>query len=182
MPTLASGDFIPSYIIPPFLPSSPIPADKSRRKSLCVCACVCVCLTSSDNRTVGITIFKSNLLKFDDVKRICQTCTLAGFRAMVQAGPAKPFRFVYISSSGTERDQTKRPLLMTEYLLMRARPRTRSSHSLPLRSSRGRCRHAWPSLLWLLATSILRALSGAPCCAGPMSARASASRSWLPPW
>jgi len=37
----------------------------------------------------------------------------------MQAGPAKPFRFLYMSGSHAERDQTKRPFLMTEYALMR---------------------------------------------------------------
>ncbi|KAK0707453.1 hypothetical protein B0H67DRAFT_647638 [Lasiosphaeris hirsuta] len=69
--------------------------------------------------TVAITPTKSKTYAFEDVKRICQTSTLAGFRAMADAGPARPFRFLYMSGSAAERDQTKRPIVLAEYLLMR---------------------------------------------------------------
>ncbi len=38
---------------------------------------------------------------------------------MHEAGVNRPFRFVYISGSAAERDQTKRPVVIPEYLLMR---------------------------------------------------------------
>lgn len=56
---------------------------------------------------------------FEEVRRVCQTCALAGLGAMWEAGPAKPFRFVYMSGMNAERDQTKKPALMPEYALMR---------------------------------------------------------------
>lgn len=56
---------------------------------------------------------------FADVKRICQDCTMAGLEAMYEAGLSKPFRFVYLSGEGTPRDQTKKPLILGQYLLMR---------------------------------------------------------------
>lgn len=38
---------------------------------------------------------------------------------MCQAGPAKPFRFLYMSGAGAERDQSKKPKVMPEYSLLR---------------------------------------------------------------
>ncbi|KUJ06458.1 uncharacterized protein LY89DRAFT_790483 [Mollisia scopiformis] len=69
--------------------------------------------------TVAVTPMRSRGVDFAEVKRICQTCALAGFKTMVEAGPSKPFRFLYISAEGTPRDLTKKPLFMGEYQLMR---------------------------------------------------------------
>ena len=38
---------------------------------------------------------------------------------------SKPFRFVYFSGSGTERDPSKKPLLMGDYLLLRGEAETK---------------------------------------------------------
>lgn len=38
---------------------------------------------------------------------------------MVEARKGKPFKFLYMSGLQAERDQSKRPMLMTEYVLMR---------------------------------------------------------------
>ncbi|KAI0009212.1 NAD(P)-binding protein [Xylariaceae sp. FL0662B] len=43
----------------------------------------------------------------------------AGMNAIYEAGPAKPFRFLYASGETAERDQTKKPSLMAKYTLMR---------------------------------------------------------------
>lgn len=69
-------------------------------------------------------------MDFAEVKRICQTCALAGFKAVYEAGPAKPLRFVYVSAEGTSRDLTKKPKFMGDYQLMRVR-----SSPLPVISS-----------------------------------------------
>jgi hypothetical protein len=66
-----------------------------------------------------VTPFKSRGVDFAEVKRICQDCTLAGLKAMYEAGPAKPFRFLYLSGEGTPRDLTKKPPFMAQYQLMR---------------------------------------------------------------
>jgi hypothetical protein len=50
---------------------------------------------------------------------VCHTCTLAGLDAIYEAGPAKPFRFLYMSGLTGERDQTKKPRFLAEYSLMR---------------------------------------------------------------
>lgn len=69
--------------------------------------------------TVAVTPARMMSYSSEDLRRICLTSTLAGFKAMHEAGPARPFRFVYCSGHGTPRDQTKKPLMMGEYLLMR---------------------------------------------------------------
>ncbi|CAM1510689.1 Fc.00g010240.m01.CDS01 [Cosmosporella sp. VM-42] len=69
--------------------------------------------------TVAITPSKSKGIEFEEVKRICQVSTLTGLKAMHEAGPSRPFRFVYMSGIAAERDQTKTPEFMPEYSLMR---------------------------------------------------------------
>ncbi|KAI0407855.1 NAD(P)-binding protein [Xylaria palmicola] len=69
--------------------------------------------------TVAITPTKSRMYDFNEVKRICQSSATAGLRSMHEAGTATPFRFLYTSGAGVERDQTKTPKYMPEYCLMR---------------------------------------------------------------
>jgi hypothetical protein len=72
-------------------------------------------------RTVAITPGKAAIsgLPFDRIRGICQRSTMAGLRAIYEAKPASPFKFIYMSGSGAERDQTKKPPVYTEYLKMR---------------------------------------------------------------
>ncbi|KAJ5724054.1 hypothetical protein N7488_002089 [Penicillium malachiteum] len=69
--------------------------------------------------TVAITPFRAGNFPFAEVKRVCQDCTLAGFKAIYEAGPQRPFRFLYFSAEGTPRDPSKRPMLMGDYQVMR---------------------------------------------------------------
>ncbi|KAK1230063.1 hypothetical protein PQX77_006879 [Marasmius sp. AFHP31] len=69
--------------------------------------------------TVAITPAKSKMYDFKVVKRICQDSPIAGFKAMIDAGPAKPFKFMYFSGSGIEQDPKKAPMFMGDYLVMR---------------------------------------------------------------
>ncbi|KAJ5752269.1 hypothetical protein N7520_009186 [Penicillium odoratum] len=69
--------------------------------------------------TVAVTPFRTSSFDFAEVKRVCQDCALAGFKAMYKAGPAKPFRFLYFSADGTPRDPTKKPAIMGNYQVMR---------------------------------------------------------------
>ncbi|MCJ1395203.1 hypothetical protein MMC18_008086 [Xylographa bjoerkii] len=75
--------------------------------------------------TVAITPGKSRGIDFDEVRRVCQTYTLAGLQAMLKAHSeggsrdAPPFRFLYMSGSASERDPTKTPSFMPQYTLMR---------------------------------------------------------------
>lgn len=70
-------------------------------------------------RTVAVTPTKAQSYAFEEVTRICQTCTLAGIGAMVEAGQKRPFRFLYMSGQNSERDQSKRPVLLPAYCKMR---------------------------------------------------------------
>ncbi|KPM45560.1 hypothetical protein AK830_g941 [Neonectria ditissima] len=69
--------------------------------------------------TVAVTPFRTSSIDFAEVKRVCQDCTMAGFKAMYEAKPARPFRFIYFSAEGTPRDLGKKPRFMGEYQLMR---------------------------------------------------------------
>ncbi|KAK0749665.1 putative nucleoside-diphosphate-sugar epimerase [Schizothecium vesticola] len=69
--------------------------------------------------TVAVTPTKAQSYAFDELTRICHTCTLAGIRAMVEAGQARPFRFLYMSGQNGERDQSKKPILLPAYVKMR---------------------------------------------------------------
>ena len=77
------------------------------------------------SRTVAITPSKSRGLPFDEVRRVCLDYTVAGLQAIFQAQDegrthdSKPLRFLYMSGSAAERDQSKRPTMMAEYCLMR---------------------------------------------------------------
>lgn len=73
------------------------------------------------HRNVAISPFRVDNFDFAEVKRVCQDCTKLGFEAMYEAGPARPFRFMYLSTQGTPRDPTERPIIMAEYHLMRVR-------------------------------------------------------------
>ncbi|KAH6656867.1 hypothetical protein BKA67DRAFT_532110 [Truncatella angustata] len=74
--------------------------------------------------TVAITPTKSKTYPWDEVKRVCQHSTIAGMRAIHEAGPNKPFRFLYVSGVTAERDQTKKPGWLPEYTLMRGETET----------------------------------------------------------
>jgi hypothetical protein len=72
-------------------------------------------------RCVAITVSGSRLMPFEDVKRICQDYTIAGLKAMHEAHPAKPFRFLYVSGIGTVRDPKVTPMFEPKYAWMRVR-------------------------------------------------------------
>lgn len=53
------------------------------------------------------------------VRKITQDYTMEGLKAMHEAKTKKPFRFLYVSGSLSQRDQSQAPLLWSEYRLMR---------------------------------------------------------------
>ncbi|KAI2611646.1 NAD(P)-binding protein [Hypoxylon fragiforme] len=67
----------------------------------------------------AITPSKSKMYDPEEVKRICQTSTLAGLSAMHESGLSNPFRFIYMSGAGVGWDESKVPRYMLEYLRMR---------------------------------------------------------------
>jgi hypothetical protein len=75
--------------------------------------------TNYISRTVAVTPFRSGGFDFAEVKRVCQDCTLAGFKAIHEAGPARPFRFLYFSAEGTPQDPSQRPYFLGDYQVMR---------------------------------------------------------------
>ncbi|KAJ3040700.1 hypothetical protein HDV00_010593 [Rhizophlyctis rosea] len=69
------------------------------------------------HRTVAITPSRSNFVNFDEVKRVCQSSPLAGLKAMHEAGPEKPFRFIFMSAQfapGSDKG------IMAQYIQMRS--------------------------------------------------------------
>lgn len=66
-----------------------------------------------------MTPFRTGRFDFAEVKRVCQDCTIAGFKAMYESGLARPFRFLYFSAEGTPRDPTNKPVFMGDYQIMR---------------------------------------------------------------
>ncbi|KAJ7364349.1 hypothetical protein DFH08DRAFT_680978 [Mycena albidolilacea] len=75
--------------------------------------------------TVALTPSKAKKLPFDEVARVCQTSTLEALSALRDAGVGRPFRFIYISATAAERDQSKKPSWMPEYFLMRGETENR---------------------------------------------------------
>ncbi|KAH6690277.1 hypothetical protein F5X68DRAFT_259753 [Plectosphaerella plurivora] len=69
--------------------------------------------------TVAVTPGKSRAMEAADVKRICHDYTATGLQAMYDSGPAKPFRFLYMSGSNAQRDPAKKPFLLGDYSIMR---------------------------------------------------------------
>ncbi|PYI00608.1 hypothetical protein BO78DRAFT_434274 [Aspergillus sclerotiicarbonarius CBS 121057] len=69
--------------------------------------------------TVAVTPFRQGQFDFAEIKRVCQDCTAEGFKAMYEAGPARPFRFLYVSAAGTPRDPAQRPMVWGDYQVMR---------------------------------------------------------------
>lgn len=70
------------------------------------------------SRTVAITPFLAGNFDAAEVKRVCQDCMLAGFRA-IHLSAARPFRFLYFSAEGTPRELSKKPLMWGDYQIMR---------------------------------------------------------------
>ncbi|KAI1780703.1 putative nucleoside-diphosphate-sugar epimerase [Hypoxylon cercidicola] len=75
--------------------------------------------------TVAIAPSKSKMYNFEEVKRVCQTCTLAGLKTMHQSGLSKPFRFFYMSGAGNEQDPTKTLQYQSQYRHMRGETETK---------------------------------------------------------
>jgi hypothetical protein len=71
-------------------------------------------------------------MPFDTVRKVCQEWTLAGFKAVLDANPNKPLRFLYMSgaaSSDPSHDQNKSwtPKSMLQYAQMRVSQLKRDS-------------------------------------------------------
>ncbi|KAL6908757.1 hypothetical protein GGI43DRAFT_393557 [Trichoderma evansii] len=77
---------------------------------------------------MAITPRKSGALPWDEVRKICLDYTIAGLETLAKlprGNEAKPLQFVYVSGANVERDQTKKPWVLGDYLLMRGETETR---------------------------------------------------------
>jgi hypothetical protein len=72
-----------------------------------------------------VTPIRSKTFDFAEVKRVCQDCTLAGFKAIYESGATRPFRFVYFSGEGIMEDyKAKKPFFLGDYIAMRVSRRS----------------------------------------------------------
>ena len=64
---------------------------------------------------------KSRAQQWDAVVRVNKEYTLAGLQAIGEARGTRSsvFRFMYMSGDGVPRDQSKKPAVMGDYMLMR---------------------------------------------------------------
>lgn len=79
-------------------------------------------------RTVAVTPGKAMSMDPAEVKHICDDCTVAGFKAMCDAVPAKPFRFFYFSGAPSMLDSLPKSFILGDYSIMRvSRPFLRNA-------------------------------------------------------
>ncbi|KAK4228037.1 NAD(P)-binding Rossmann-fold containing protein [Podospora fimiseda] len=72
--------------------------------------------------TIALTPGKYRSVPPDQGAKICRDYAAYGIETMSnlpRAEGSKPFRFVYFSGSGSERDPAKKPLIMGEYFVLR---------------------------------------------------------------
>jgi hypothetical protein len=60
-------------------------------------------------------------MPWEEVRKVCLDYTVTGLSITSQLtrDSKSPFRFIYVSGSSAERDQSKKPMLLGDYLLMR---------------------------------------------------------------
>ncbi|KAF5021923.1 hypothetical protein F66182_6026 [Fusarium sp. NRRL 66182] len=71
---------------------------------------------------IAITPTKSKTYAWEQVRTICSDYALSAvdtFAKLPRDGKSEPVRFVYVSGSGAERDASKKPWIMGDYLVMR---------------------------------------------------------------
>ncbi|KAL7901089.1 hypothetical protein HDV64DRAFT_275901 [Trichoderma sp. TUCIM 5745] len=77
---------------------------------------------------MGVTPNRSKIMTPDEVRRVCLDYTVTGIETLSKlprGNEAKPLRFVYVGGYGTERDKTKKPWIMGDFLLMRGEVESR---------------------------------------------------------
>lgn len=74
------------------------------------------------DRTVAITPFVARKMDFAEVKKVCHETVVNAIDAMWDAGVSKPFRFIYVSGSGTPRKPEDKAVMFEEYSRMRVSP------------------------------------------------------------
>ncbi|TGO48600.1 hypothetical protein BOTNAR_0467g00120 [Botryotinia narcissicola] len=77
---------------------------------------------------IAITPSKMKDSTLDEARKICVEYTVNGLETITQlprGKGAEPFRFIYVSGHKSERDQSKQPWVMGDYLLMRGEAESR---------------------------------------------------------
>ncbi|KAF5879573.1 putative nucleoside-diphosphate-sugar epimerase protein [Botrytis fragariae] len=77
---------------------------------------------------IAITPSKMKDSTLDEARKICLEYTVTGLETITQLSrekSARPFRFIYISGHKSERDQSRQPWVMGDYLLMRGEAESR---------------------------------------------------------
>ncbi|VUC29976.1 unnamed protein product [Clonostachys rosea] len=78
--------------------------------------------------TIAISPSKLKTVTWEETCTISRDYAIKGIETIThlpREGKAQPLRFIYMSGSNAERDQTKKPLLMGDYLLMRGDAETK---------------------------------------------------------
>lgn len=81
-------------------------------------------LVVTRDRTIGIGPSKLNTMSWEEACKISRDYAIAGIEtitALPREGRSKPLRFIYMSGSNAERDQTKKPWILGDFCLMRVR-------------------------------------------------------------
>ncbi|EGR50691.1 uncharacterized protein TRIREDRAFT_105003 [Trichoderma reesei QM6a] len=71
---------------------------------------------------MAVTPNKSASMPWEEVRKVCLDYTIYGLEELSKAprnDRSKPLRFVYVSGANAERDPTKKPWLLGEYIIMR---------------------------------------------------------------
>ena len=76
------------------------------------------------DRLIAVTPSKSRNMPWEDVRKICIDYTIKGLETLAQLprdSTTKPLRFIYTSGAKAERDQSQKPWILGNYVLMRVR-------------------------------------------------------------
>jgi hypothetical protein len=74
------------------------------------------------DRLISVTITRAKSVSQEKAREICLEYTMTGLDTISQlsrGSPSKPFRFIYTSGAKSERDPSKSPWFMSNYVLLR---------------------------------------------------------------
>ncbi|OBT92244.1 hypothetical protein VE01_09975 [Pseudogymnoascus verrucosus] len=74
---------------------------------------------------VSVTITRARSVTQEKAREICLEYTMTGLDTISELSTSKQFRFIYTSGAKSERDPTRAPWLMRDYLLLRGEVETR---------------------------------------------------------
>ncbi|ELR04164.1 hypothetical protein VC83_03036 [Pseudogymnoascus destructans] len=85
-------------------------ADKVKQELSEADACIC--------RLISV-IIRARSVSREKAREICLDYTMTGLDTISQLSRSKPFLFIYTSGAKSERDPSRSPWLMSDYLLLR---------------------------------------------------------------